>query len=688
MSRKTKRAAETESNPPNKKSCQAFKPEWLQASVEIEKGKGTVHVKLEEIFEYKKQGGLKCKICAEAKIIGEFSKGKTWIDWKLDYLKRHVCSKLHKQATSILQTRKACQSSGNVCQLLLESAADKEERQNIKEKLISKPDEVKVLIDNVLHAVNMNTSMNAVQKINDHMAKYVNIPESWRSKNYAFEFLQNINAVVQSEILTEIRESKYHTLVVDESTDISVSKMLILYFKYRKTTSDVHQTMFGGILNLISCTACAIVTAIKEFYSFHKLDLMRMVMFTSDGASVMLGRCNGVAAQLKQIIPHLTEQHCVAHREDLGIGDAWKRVPVVKEIETLLRTVYTVFCRSSTKKAQFREMANVTEHKAVSFKPLNEVRWLSRYFAVKALMQNYEALIFYFENEVSENNDPISKYCLKRLTDKTNRVNVAVLHDVLYDLSELTKSFQKTTLTTLEAVDLARAKIEKLKNQYLGEEIYWGRKVQDLISELFGKDEKFNSQSIIQFITLLCEHMCKRFPKQEIKEWAVFDFNTVTSKNTQFSFGRDLLNKLIERYGNAISCSSLIKSPNLMEDMDRSTILEQFQNFKCIIMEKKDSKVINCFQDMVSFGLQSSDKFGTISNLLDICGTFQASSADCERGFSLMNSIKIKSRNRLQETHLDMLMRIKFFLLDGRSVDLNAVHKEWKNFKDRREKVV
>nr|XP_009858660.1 E3 SUMO-protein ligase KIAA1586-like [Ciona intestinalis] len=494
MSRKTKRAAETESNPPNKKSCQAFKPEWLQASVEIEKGKGIV------------------------------------------------------------------------CQLLLESAADKEERQNMKEKLISKPDEVKVLIDNVLHAVNMNTSMNAVQKINDHMAKYVNIPESWRSKNYAFEFLQNINAVVQSEILTEIRESKYHTLVVDESTDISVSKMLILYFKYRKTTSDVHQTMFGGILNLISCTACAIVTAIKEssnhVWWYSKLNFMYCLcncdcnkrilflpqarlnengdVFTSDGASVMLGRCNGVAAQLKQIIPHLTEQHCVAHREDLGIGDAWKRVPVVKEIETLLRTVYTVFCRSSTKKAQFREMANVTEHKAVSFKPLNEVRWLSRY---------YEALIFYFENEVSENNDPISKYCLKRLTDKTNRVNVAVLHDVLYDLSELTKSFQKTTLTTLEAVDLARAKIEKLKNQYLGEEIYWGRKVQDLISELFGKDEKFNSQSIIQFITLLCEHMCKRFPKQEIKEWAVFDFNTVTSKNTQFSFGRDLLNKLIERYG-------------------------------------------------------------------------------------------------------------------------------------------
>ena len=47
-------------------------------------------------------------------------------------------------------------------------------------------------------------------------------------------------------------------------------------------------------------------------------------MFTSDGASVMLGRHKGAAALLKRQVPHLTEQHCVAHREDLGIDDAWE----------------------------------------------------------------------------------------------------------------------------------------------------------------------------------------------------------------------------------------------------------------------------------------------------------------------------------------------------------------------------
>lgn len=108
----------------------------------------------------------------------------------------------------------------------------------------------------------------------------------------------------------------------------------------------------------------------------------KMVMFTSDGASVMLGRHKGVAALLKRQVPHLTEQHCVAHREDLGIDDAWKDVPIMKEVETLLRTVYSMFCRSFVKKAKFTEMAEVLEVDSLSFRSLNEVRWLSRYQAV------------------------------------------------------------------------------------------------------------------------------------------------------------------------------------------------------------------------------------------------------------------------------------------------------------------
>ena len=74
-----------------------------------------------------------------------------------------------------------------------------------------------------------------------------------------------------------------------------------------------------------------------------------------------------------------------------------------------------------------------------------------------------------------------------------------------------------------------------------------------------------------------------------------------------------------------------------------------------------------------------------VSILLDICSTFQASSADCERGFSLMNSLETKSRNRLEVNHLDNLMRIKFCLSFENTIDLDAVYKRWMTHKDKRE---
>ena len=65
---------------------------------------------------------------------------------------------------------------------------------------------------------------------------------------------------------------------------------------------------------------------------------------------------------------------------------------------------------------------------------------------------------------------------------------------------------------------------------------------------------------------------------------------------------------------------------------------------------------------------------------------FKASSADCERGFSLMNHIKTASRNRLEVAHLDQLMRIKSRQEANIAINLDKVYNHWRSEKDRREK--
>ena len=210
----------------------------------------------------------------------------------------------------------------------------------------------------------------------------------------------------------------------------------------------------------------------------------RWVMFTSDGASVMLGKNNGVAAILKREIPHLYEQHCVAHREDLAVEDAWKELSLMQDIETLLRTVYTMFSRSSVKNKKFRELANVSESDIVAFRPLHDVRWLSRHLAVAAFVRNYNVLIEYCTEQVNTCNDPINQYCLKRLLNRQFRLTLTVLNDVMGELASICKYFQRSGLTTIEVFQYVKAKICKIRPQYLGETAHWSDAVKKFLIQL------------------------------------------------------------------------------------------------------------------------------------------------------------------------------------------------------------
>ncbi|CAM2117782.1 unnamed protein product [Caretta caretta] len=310
-----------------------------------------------------------------------------------------------------------------------------------------------------------------------------------------------------------------------------------------------------------------------------------MVMFTSDVASVMLGKLSGVAAQLKRDIPHLVQQHCIAHREDLGISDVWKEVKLIRDIETLMRTVHTVFCWSSRRICKFQEIVDASECESVAIRPRNEVSWLSMHFPLRAIIRNYNPLLEYFEQD--KDTDPVSKYCHKKLNTMEYRITLEVMKDVLSELA---------SLSTL------------LRNGPL--------------------------------------HLLKHFTLHEVK--------SLCSKYKDF----------------------------LAEEI---VIISQYNDFKFAVAERIKSQLVLSFPDMVTFAHQN-EQFQDLAKLMDIGGTFLASSTDCERGFSLMNTLKNKLWNCLQVDRLDMLMCIKSYQLDGGLIDLDRVYIEWANEKDRREK--
>jgi hypothetical protein len=72
------------------------------------------------------------------------------------------------------------------------------------------------------------------------------------------------------------------------------------------------------------------------------IDKLKMVGVCSDGASVFTGQINGVADQLKRLIPHLTSVHCVAHKCALMMSKS-NYLPTLVLLDKILKGVHNLF---------------------------------------------------------------------------------------------------------------------------------------------------------------------------------------------------------------------------------------------------------------------------------------------------------------------------------------------------------
>ena len=79
----------------------------------------------------------------------------------------------------------------------------------------------------------------------------------------------------------------------------------------------------------------SIFTSVVKYFEDIQVLMDKLIMFTSDGVSEMLGCENGVQAKLKSVVPHLVEFHCVAYREALSVSQAYKSDGYLVQIESI-----------------------------------------------------------------------------------------------------------------------------------------------------------------------------------------------------------------------------------------------------------------------------------------------------------------------------------------------------------------
>ena len=161
-----------------------------------------------------------------------------------------------------------------------------------------------------------------------------------RSQGALREIFLTIWQTVQNVFLRSMRQEEHFGLLVDNVTDISVMEQMIMFAQFYDKSCQLTKTGFLSISNLLenspSANASTITDCIIQNMDKCGLDSKKLSSFVSDGAAVITGTTNGVAARLKQLNPQLINFHCVCHRLALACTDSLENVSYIKSVLTWL----------------------------------------------------------------------------------------------------------------------------------------------------------------------------------------------------------------------------------------------------------------------------------------------------------------------------------------------------------------
>ena len=240
-------------------------------------------------------------------------------------------------------------------------------------------------------------------------------------------------------------QANFYGILIDESTDISVRKTMVMYLRHVSKGEMV--TDFVGNIRVADGKADTLISAIVSEMTALKVDPKMLVGLATDGASVMTGRSCGVGVQLLQGSPGLVHVHCVAHRLNLACVDAMKQEKYLELLKGNVNSLYSYFHASSIRSNNLKAQQEALDEPQVRLKHAIDIRWLALYDAVAAVHASYGSLVAAITSKAENKQLSIKAQAVhKFITEFSFPAVIALLCDVLKIVTNLSKKFQSSNI--------------------------------------------------------------------------------------------------------------------------------------------------------------------------------------------------------------------------------------------------
>jgi hypothetical protein len=509
--------------------------------------------------------------------------------------------------------------------------------------------------------------------------------------------------VIDSSLICAVRKSVFYGLILDESTDISVHKMLAVCIRY--VQNGKMATTFLSNIRIQSGTADSIVKAVVALCRSLGLNMKYLVGVGSDGASVMTGRETGVVVRLRnEFSPYLVGIHCLAHRLALASSDAADDVPYVNDFKSHINKLYAYFSTSAVRHSKLEAMHEVMDEPALNLKSSTDIRWLSLNNAIQAIYRTYGSVVNTLAEEGKSTKNALATGLHKYCTTYIFCAFLCLLVDVLNVLTKLCKTLQGRDFL----YSYVKPKIALAIGELRGMKEFSGPALKSFQSTcVFLPTEEEPKQAKWQLnpeigIDLVCTNaMLQKFSSTKLQylQSLVDNLETRLSAHSESPDGKVLetlshltsppyiitLNADDKKFFVGIvsdwykGLTVKVEVPSLAaatgtETHEAGNDDNDVKTSKHIPVLTEDGLLtdLNKVQGLVTEYYSTMEACNFLTRILEdhssdvpnyaaacklmLC--IPVTSVECERAFSLQNRIKTKLRNRLNEQRINVLMKI------------------------------
>jgi len=305
--------------------------------------------------------------------------------------------------------------------------------------------------------------------------------------------------------------------------DISIKEQMVVYYRVVGGNGE-KRVLFAGIEELPAGDAETITATLLGRIARDGIPFEKLMCFGSDGATVMTGCNEGVAARLLRLNPFMLAIHCILHREALAVKAAsneqdFARLTFFPYVEQLGR----FFRDSGTRTEVFAQKQRDRNMKVRKMKLSAFTRWLSHDNTTRIIRKRFLPLLDALETL------GLSDATAHGLYHQIGSVAFAgwllASRDVIPILANLSGLWQSRDLDMCaleEQLPVAMQTLEDMRNDF-GRNFKMLPQLKDECKEAGhdlrvqgGRDEVWLEASIKKWLRSLCDHLRMYFPNMPL----------------------------------------------------------------------------------------------------------------------------------------------------------------------------